>query len=88
MGSKVIHGDIPDSGFVGHGVSFSWREPGPRLLASMMAASPLARVEAVTAPVLLAVSKSPIHFSKLFKKQSFRVLYCLLLSFVNLTVSN
>ena len=58
MGSKVICGDIPDSGFVGHGVSFSWREPGPRLLASMMAASPLARLEAITAPVLLAVSKS------------------------------
>ena len=56
--SKVICGDIPESGFVGHGVSFSWREPGPRLLASMMTTSPLARVEAITAPVLLAVSKS------------------------------
>ena len=62
MGSKVICGDIPDSGFVGHGVSFSWREPGPRLLASMMAASPLTRVGAITAPVLLAVSKSPNYF--------------------------
>ena len=51
-------GDIPEAGFVSHGVSFSWREPGPRLLASMWAASPLARVEAITAPVLLAISES------------------------------
>ena len=58
MDSKVTCGDIPDSGFVGQGVTFSWREPGPKLLASMMAASPLARVEAITAPVLLAVSES------------------------------
>ena len=58
MSSKVMCGDIPEAGFVSHGVSFSWREPGSRLLASLWAASPLARVEAITAPVLLAISKS------------------------------
>ena len=57
MSSKVMCGDIPDSGFVGHGVKFSWISPGPRLLSSMMAASPLARVEDITAPILLAVSE-------------------------------
>ena len=49
--------DIPESAFVSHGLGYRWLEARGEQLASLWAASPLAAVDRVQCPVMLAISK-------------------------------
>ena len=57
MSSKVVLTDIPESAFVSHGLGYRWLEARGEQLASLWAASPLAAVDRVQCPVMLAISK-------------------------------
>ena len=57
VSSKVVLTDIPESAFVSHGLGYRWLEAGGEQLASLWAASPLAAVDRVLCPVMLAISK-------------------------------
>ena len=57
VSSKVVLTDIPESAFVSHGLGYRWLEARGEQLASLWAASPLAAVDRVECPVMLAISK-------------------------------
>ena len=91
MSSKVVLTDIPESAFVSHGLGYRWLEARGEQLASLWAASPLAAVDRVECPVMLAISKwlltlySPLTF---LVYHSFFVLSCSLLSFFICLISS
>ena len=74
--------DIPESAFVSHGLGYRWLEARGEQLASLWAASPLAAVDRVQCPVMLAISKW--HTTLLSSDNSCvppLFLFCSLLSF-------